>query len=79
MHLAANLPHKIFAVLLEVMHRRDVSKARGELMHYDISFLFLMALPSYSHLSVCSLCFSVAENGGVILSCSAGGGRGAAG
>lgn len=65
MHLAANLPHKIFAISLgEVMHRRDMSKARGELMHCDFlaGVLFFITLPLYSHLSLGSLCFSVAEN-----------------
>lgn len=72
MHLAAYLPHKIFAILLgEMMHRRDVSKASfsftfkaSQLMHYDfpVRVLFFMALPLYSRLFLCSLCFSVAEN-----------------
>lgn len=63
------------------MHRRDISKARGELMHYDFpaGVFFFMTLPLYSHPSLCYLFFSVAENRGVILSCSAGGGRSAAG
>lgn len=52
-HLAANLPHKIFAILLgEVLHRRDISKAGGELIHYDFP-----AGVCFSWLSLCIATF----------------------